>query len=165
MFCKNCGKELNQTAKFCDSCGTQISGNYLVKNISLWEGYVSAFKNYAKTNGRARRKEYWGFNLFYYIVLIGISFLVGLICGIADVNETEAVNVVTTLYALSMVMPNIAVSVRRLHDIGKSGWNFLWIFTIIGAIPFLIWVCRDSQSGENKYGVNPKETLDATGEN
>ena len=61
------------------------------------------------------------------------------------------------IYSLIWLLPGLAVSVRRLHDIGKSGWNLLWILLpIVGAIMLIYWYCQDSQLGENKWGANPK---------
>ena len=62
------------------------------------------------------------------------------------------------IYFLAMILPASAVGVRRLHDIGKSGWNYLLGFIpFVGAIILLVWACQDSQAGENKWGVNPKQ--------
>ena len=61
------------------------------------------------------------------------------------------------IYGLVWLLPGLAVAVRRLHDIGKSGWNLLWILLpIVGAIMLIYWCCQDSQVGENKWGANPK---------
>jgi uncharacterized membrane protein YhaH (DUF805 family) len=62
------------------------------------------------------------------------------------------------IYALVIFIPGLAVTVRRLHDVGKSGWWYLLAFIpLIGAIILLVWFCTDSQAGTNKWGANPKE--------
>ena len=71
--------------------------------------------------------------------------------------------IVFLIYSLAVVIPSLAVNVRRLHDIGKSGWYyFIWLIPpfIVGAIILFVWYCKDSQPGENKYGANPKECLE-----
>ena len=67
------------------------------------------------------------------------------------------IKAVRSLYNLIWLLPGLAVAVRRLHDIGKSGLNVLWVFLpIIGWIMLLYWFCQDSELGENKWGANPK---------
>ena len=112
-------------------------------------GFVDAVKsvvveNYANFNGRARRSEYW-----YYTLA---SFIAGFICGLLPIPF------IAPLLSLVLFIPGLAVSVRRLHDIGKSGWMYLLILIpLVGAIILLVWFCQDSQPGENKWGANPKE--------
>jgi len=132
------------------------------ESLSLWDYFVKCIKNCLDFKGRARRKEYWGFVLFAFITSLVLGFTIGLIM-VADkavgntISTIETVgDIVGNLYAIALILPSWAVGIRRLHDIGKSGWNILWCFTIIGIIPVLIWACRDSQEGENKYGPNPK---------
>lgn len=98
--------------------------------------YLKVLKQYADFNGRARRKEYWMFILFNAIISIVLSVI-----------STE----VNGIYSLAVFIPTLAVSIRRMHDAGKSGWYIL--------IPIynLILALTDSDSGENEYGVNPKD--------
>ena len=104
--------------------------------------------------GRARRKEYWMFALFNGIVGVAISWIASLLAGATGMN---GIVYLASLYNLAVFIPGLAVSVRRLHDIGKSGWWFLILLVpIIGAIVFLVFCCLDSQPGGNKYGPNPK---------
>jgi len=118
--------------------------------MSLWEYYIKVLKNYVNFKGRARRREYWGFALFYTLVLFALA-LAGDILG----DENGAI---VSLYSLATFLPALAVLFRRLHDIGKSGWFWLFgLIPLVGWIIILIWVCKDSQQGENKYGPNPKE--------
>ena len=110
--------------------------------------YIDAFKNYATFAGRARRKAYWMFVLFWFIAFI--------ITGILD-NLLGTNGILTGLYALGTLVPFLALSVRRLHDLGKSGWWYLiQLVPVIGGIWFLILTVTDSQPGENAYGPNPK---------
>jgi uncharacterized membrane protein YhaH (DUF805 family) len=127
--------------------------------------YVKVLKQYADFSGRARRTEYWMwtlFNLIIILALIGIAILFFIIGEKSENQGFMALGVgvyfIYLLYGLAVFIPSLAVAVRRLHDIGKSGWYYL-----IGLIPFagmiilLIWFCSDSQPGVNEWGKNPKE--------
>ncbi len=120
------------------------------------------FENYANFTGRARRSEYWYFTLFN--VLVGVLAMVLMIVSIALDNDNPLIAAFIYLaygvYSLAIIIPSLAVTVRRLHDVGKSGWNILWAFLpIVGPILLLVWYCTDSEIGENKWGANPKENL------
>jgi uncharacterized membrane protein YhaH (DUF805 family) len=140
------------------------------------EYYIGPLKKYAVFTGRAGRKEYWVFAL--------VSFIISFFLGVIDVvtgsyNEELGMGLLSGIYALAVLVPHLAVSVRRLHDTNRSGW---WLgcmlgcmlvlalipeeivsLTIIGLILFsgsglviLIFSVRDSQPGDNQYGENPK---------
>ncbi|MFF4506178.1 DUF805 domain-containing protein [Streptomyces sp. NPDC001401] len=113
--------------------------------------FLEALKKYAVFSGRARRKEYWMYTLFVvviYAVLIGI--------GIGA--KVTAVLALAGIFYVAILLPSLAVSVRRLHDTGHSGWWILFgIVPIAGPITLLVFQCSDSQPGVNKYGPNPKE--------
>jgi uncharacterized membrane protein YhaH (DUF805 family) len=105
-------------------------------------------KNYVGFQGRARRKEYWMFVLFSAI----ISIVLSIIDAIANLSS-----VLSGIYSLAVFLPSLAVSVRRLHDTGRSGWWILiGLIPLIGAIILLVFTCQDSQENDNKYGPNPK---------
>lgn len=117
--------------------------------------YLEALRKYAVFSGRARRKEYWMFVLFTALITIAIVVLENLV-GIAD-SET-GYGVIGALYSLAMVLPSIAVSVRRLHDIGRSGWWFLINFIpLIGSLILLFFHVQPGQPHENQYGPDPKD--------
>jgi len=119
--------------------------------------YLKCLKQYADFSGRARRKEYWMFILFYYIFAF-IAMIIDNVIGVA--SPELGYGIIYVLYALVMFIPYIAVSVRRLHDVGKSGWMFfILLIPIIGAIWFLVLLVTDSNPGENPYGTNPKEVI------
>lgn len=119
--------------------------------------FVKGFENYANFSGRATRTEYWMFYLFYtifYFLIYGIIFV-----GASMENDTVVMagSALVVLYVLGTLLPMWTVSVRRLHDIGKSGWFILInMIPIAGAIWFLVLMCTDSQPGSNSYGANPK---------
>ncbi len=117
--------------------------------------YLKVLKQYADFSGRARRKEYWMFVLFNIIFGFAAALLDNLL-GIAI--EGIGYGPIYGLYLLAMLIPAIAVGVRRLHDIGKSGWMMLVVFIpFVGAIWLLILFVMDSKPGANEYGPNPKE--------
>ncbi|TGD57550.1 DUF805 domain-containing protein [Flavobacterium humi] len=97
-------------------------------------------ENYANFNGRARRSEYW----WFFLMNIIISFIFGFIGGLIKFP------LIGTLYSLAVLVPSIAVAVRRMHDVGKSGW-----FVLI-PIYNLILACTDGDKGRNAYGEDPK---------
>lgn len=116
--------------------------------------YIKALQNYANFNGRSRRKEYWNFVLFN--ILFGIAaIIVDIILGTS--KNVVGYGTVYMLYTLAVLLPGIAVAVRRLHDIGKSGWWILIsLVPIIGGIWLIVLLATDSEPIENEYGPNPK---------
>jgi Predicted membrane protein len=108
--------------------------------------YLGVLKKYAVFSGRARRKEHWYFLLFNFIVqllLMVIDYSIG--------------TFLVAIYCLAVAIPCIAVTVRRLHDTGRSGWWLLIsLVPVIGGIALLIFSLQDSKPGENQYGPNPK---------
>jgi uncharacterized membrane protein YhaH (DUF805 family) len=109
--------------------------------------YLKCWKQYADFTGRARRTEYWMFAL----VNFGIAVLLELILGFTFLYF------LTYVYSLAIFIPSLAVCVRRLHDIGRSGWWYLiGLIPVIGWILLIVWFCTDSQPGANKWGPNPK---------
>jgi uncharacterized membrane protein YhaH (DUF805 family) len=117
--------------------------------------YLKVLKQYADFSGRARRSEYWYFVLFNMIFAI-VAVVLDNILGTAI--EGVGYGPIYGLYALAVLVPGLAVAVRRLHDVGKSGWMFLIVLIpLIGAIWLLVLFFTDSQPGTNKWGPNPKE--------
>lgn len=128
--------------------------------------YLKVLRQFADFRGRARRKEYWMFLLFNIIFLIIAATIDNLLGTTFKVDpEYDAYGSggalpygwVYVLYALFVFLPGLSVGVRRLHDVGKSGWMmFIALIPIIGAIWLLVLYCTDSQDGPNKWGDNPK---------
>ena len=115
--------------------------------------YLEVLKKYAVFNGRARRKEYWFFFLFNILVSI---LLAAIDMAIGSFNAEAGMGLLGGIYALAVLIPSIAVSVRRLHDTGRSGWWLLIaLVPIIGVIVLVIFMLQDSKP-ENQYGPNPK---------
>jgi uncharacterized membrane protein YhaH (DUF805 family) len=111
--------------------------------------YKLAFQRFSDFTGRSRRSEYWYFVLFNMLVAIGLFVVDSLIWGYP---------ILYFLYAIAVIVPSIAVAVRRMHDIGKSGWWLLITFVpFVGGIILLVFLATDSQPGPNQWGNNPKE--------
>jgi len=111
--------------------------------------YLEVLKKYAVFEGRARRKEYWFFVLFNLIISFVLGFIEGLFGG---------PGVLGAIYGLAVLIPGIAVAVRRLHDTGRSGWWLLIaLVPVVGFIVLLVFMVLDSTPGPNQYGPNPKE--------
>ena len=117
--------------------------------------YLKVLKQYSDFKGRARRKEYWMFTIFN-IIFGGIAMTLDSVFGIAI--EGVGYGPLYGIYALVLFIPGLAVAVRRLHDIVKSGWMLLiTLIPLIGVIWLLVLLLTDSNSEENLYGENPKE--------
>lgn len=117
--------------------------------------YIAVLKQYAVFSGRARRKEYWMFTLVNLIIL----FLLELVAGFVGAIIGADLSILFILYMVAIMLPSIAVQVRRLHDTDSSGcWLFIGLIPIIGWIALFIFYVQDSTPGENEYGANPKET-------
>ena len=110
-------------------------------------------KNYVNFSDRARRKEYWLFMLFY---LIAYLIATGIDIGIGAYDFEAGIGIVSGIFLIAMLLPSIAVSVRRLHDIDKSGWWILIaVIPLIGAIVLLVFMCMKGTSRENRFGPDP----------
>ncbi|MFG2181457.1 DUF805 domain-containing protein [Streptomyces abikoensis] len=110
--------------------------------------YVDVLKKYAVFSGRARRQEYWMFTLISTV----ISIVVAIAEGVLGTNS-----VIGTVYVLAVLLPSLAVTVRRLHDTDRSGWWVLiGLIPVVGWIVLLVFTCLDSQPQPNKYGPSPK---------
>ena len=112
--------------------------------------YIDVLKKYAIFKGRATRSEFWYFALFNFIV----SIVIGIISKIIGDSKN---NILGNIYSLAVFIPSLAVGMRRMHDIGKSGWIILInLIPIIGWIWFIVLACKEGFQGDNKYGPNPK---------
>ncbi len=113
--------------------------------------YVEVLKKYAVFSGRATRKEYWMFVLYNVIISIIIGIISGLIFGkTADGSSND---VLGGIYSLAVLLPSLAVLVRRLHDTGRSGWWILiGLIPLIGTIILIVFLAQKTKAGDAKYG-------------
>lgn len=128
--------------------------------------YLAPLRKYADFSGRARRKEYWTFalgNMIVFLVLFALAFIAQ--GGTAYDGDTRTLSPVTgliyvvlCLFYLAILIPSLAVQVRRLHDTGRSGWWwFIQFVPAIGGIWFFVLTLLDSQPGNNQWGPSPKQ--------
>ncbi|WP_368201388.1 DUF805 domain-containing protein [Alistipes shahii] len=143
-FCSNCGAEPDPKAVICVKCGYELKPFSLPiqerperpaippKGYDFGSAIRAGFNNYAIFQGRSTRTEFWYWTLF--IVIVNGLLLCGLISGISIADETQIgiFGVTYYIFNLGTLLPSLAVTIRRLHDIGKSGWNFL-----VGLIPII----------------------------
>ena len=117
--------------------------------------FLEVLRKYAVFRGRARRKEYWFFFLFYLIFSIGVT-LVDLLAG--TLTAAADMGLLSTIYALVLFVPSMAVGVRRLHDTDRSGWWLLILLVpLIGILVLIIFFCLDGTRGSNRFGPDPKQ--------
>ena len=179
MFCKHCGNIMNDHEKFCKSCGApaprkeekntygfqqndyghqqntyrqpQSSGYDRQENYRTFQGSAPVklgdairlfFANFTNFSGRSRRSEYWNAALFVYIVNVIIGMILPDLAGIVT---------------LVFFLPQLSLAVRRLHDVGKSGWFYLWsLIPLVGTFMVFYQFCKDSEPGPNRFGPSTK---------
>jgi len=117
--------------------------------------FLTVFRRWRDFSGRSSRREYWMFTLVLMIIAFVLGILDGVMLGVMGYTLNEAETQLFTLgnaYSLVTLIPSISVSVRRLHDIDKSGWWLLLVFTGIGILLIIYWACLGSDEDENRYG-------------
>ena len=116
--------------------------------------YLEVLKKYAVFEGRSALKEYWYFSLFSFIIIIILS-VIDIATGTFNVNA--GLGLLGGIYTLAVLIPSVAVAVRRLHDTDRSGW---WVLIngipLIGVIVFIVFTAQAGTPGDNQYGSNPK---------
>ncbi|WP_163133788.1 DUF805 domain-containing protein [Agarivorans sp. Alg241-V36] len=110
------------------------------------EYFIGALKKYADFSGRARRKEYWMFILFYFIFSIVANIIDALI----------GLPLLSLILTIGLIVPSLSIAARRLHDTGRTGWwQLIALIPLVGVIILLIFLASDSHD-DNNYGANPK---------
>ena len=115
-------------------------------------------RQYAVFSGRATRAEYWWFAAFNFVVAFAICFVIGFVCGVLGINQSsigQGLNVFVGIWLLATLVPGIALSVRRLHDVGMNGWWCLMSLVPVLGLVLLFFYAKPSQTGTNNYGPNP----------
>ncbi len=121
--------------------------------MNFWQAIQSGFSNYVTFSGRAARSEYWYWFLF--------ASLGGMAAGIIDAATGGTVT--EGIFSLATILPSIAIAVRRMHDIDRSGWWLLLVFIpLIGVIVVIVWFCSIGTRGQNRFGADrlPPESRD-----
>jgi uncharacterized membrane protein YhaH (DUF805 family) len=115
--------------------------------------YLEVLRKYAVFDGRARRQEYWMFTLIGAMLPVALVLLAAML----GMNMQDTSSVIIGVYYLAILLPSLAVAVRRMHDTGRSGWwLFIGLIPLLGSIALLIFALQDSEQGTNQYGPNPK---------
>jgi len=114
-------------------------------------------KNYANFSGRAPRSEYWMFTLLMFLLGAAIGLIIGIAGGIFGIDNMKSlISLFQNILFLATIIPSVAVSVRRLHDVDKSGWWLLiGLIPIIGAIWLFVLYCTKGTEGDNRFGSDP----------
>jgi uncharacterized membrane protein YhaH (DUF805 family) len=123
--------------------------------VNFGQAIGSGFKKYVDFNGRASRSEYWFFFLFLFLVSLPFSIMESIMQANGSSDGAGAFTLVLWMISLATFLPSLAIFVRRLHDVDRSGWWCFIILTIVGVIPLLIWLCRAGAPGPNRFGGNP----------
>ena len=127
--------------------------------MSFMDATKSCFQQYVGFSGRASRSEYWFFYLSFILVVIGMTVLTVVSAFVLDALS-GLMGMLTMVAYFAFILPFISVSVRRLHDLGKTGWMFLVVFIpFVGGILLLVWFVSDGQAHDNAYGAVPTNTL------
>ena len=117
--------------------------------MNFAQAISSGFRHYVTITGRASRSEYWYWVLF--------SVIGGIITAILDhaVFSESDLSPLNAIFNLICFLPSLTVGIRRLHDIGRTGWWVLIALTVIGIIVLIVWACQKSDAGPNQYGPEP----------
>lgn len=113
--------------------------------MNFQQAIVSGFQNYVNFAGRAARSEFWYWALFVFLVNIAANL----------VDAAIDVGLISALASLALFLPGIAVSVRRLHDLDRTGWWLLIALTGVGIILLIVWWCMKGTTGSNRFGPDP----------
>jgi uncharacterized membrane protein YhaH (DUF805 family) len=116
--------------------------------------YLDVLRKYAVFYGRSRRKEYWYYFLINFVIITALLLIDD---QLGWINPEAGMGVLSGIYALAVLIPGIAVAIRRLHDSDRTGWWVLIaLIPIIGPIVLIFFLIQDSTPGENRFGPNPK---------
>lgn len=125
------------------------------------EWYLRVLKKYAVFSGRAGRREFWMFTLWTLVFILALAILDHAL-GVDTIDLTDAgmkgvhVGPLTVTYVVAMILPNLAVQCRRLHDIGKTGWlQLISVIPIVGPFILIYFTAQPGQTGPNTYGSDP----------
>jgi len=117
--------------------------------MNFGEAIASGFRNYVTFSGRASRSEYW------YWVLFAVLGSVATAVIDRSLFDTSTISPLNAIFGLVCFLPGLAISFRRLHDIDRTGWWWLLVFTVIGTILLIVWFCMKGTAGPNRYGPDP----------
>jgi uncharacterized membrane protein YhaH (DUF805 family) len=164
MKCPSCSNENVENSRFCGECGKSLSASTVVgigvelaelPMVDFGTAIKLGFQRYFDFKARSTRAEYWWWSLF----TIGVFFIALFIDGMTGTyNEDIGYGVLSGLFSLAIFIPDVALGIRRLHDINRTGWwILLWFVIVVGWIVLFVWSIEKGDKGTNKYGPDPRE--------
>ena len=173
MKCPSCGKDNPDNTQFCGGCGVSLSASTPtdvgidaaeLPMVDFGTAVKLGFQRYVDFSGRSTRAEYWWWGLL--ITVVGVLDAVIVSTFIADTLTGNSSTfgwlggLLETLFTLATIIPSLALSVRRLHDINRTGWWLLLSFVlVIGWIVLIVWAIERGDKGANKYGPDPRQPI------
>lgn len=154
MKCPLCANDNPSDAQFCGACGANLNSSEAsivaeLPMVGLGEAISRGFSNYFTFSGRATRAEYW----WWFLFVVSGRVVFGIIDGLVGLPGA-----LSLLFSLGALPPSVAVSVRRLHDINRTGWWYLlWLIPFIGWIVLFVWAIKQGDTSRNKYGPDPRQ--------
>jgi uncharacterized membrane protein YhaH (DUF805 family) len=146
-------------ARPCAMIAPAVDRHFLIMGGIVMQWYLKVLQQYAEFTGRARRTEFWMFTLFSAIISVVLGLLDNLL-GLTFVPGTLS-GWLGLLYSLAVLLPSLGVSIRRLHDTGRSGWWLLiGLVPVVGAIVLIVFCATPGNAGANAHGPDPKASLD-----
>ena len=159
MNCSACGNENPEDAQFCGGCGAALSVSTIASStpqvtVEFPDAVKHGFQRYIDFSGRSSRAEYWWFAFFIVLVDIIATAVDTVVLG----TDLGGIGLLSAVWELARLIPSLAIGVRRLHDINKSGWWLLSGFVlVIGWIVLIVWAIKRGDEGPNKYGPDPRQ--------
>jgi uncharacterized membrane protein YhaH (DUF805 family) len=159
MKCSTCGNDNEENAQFCGGCGAALGVSPITSStpqviVDFPEAVKLGFQRYIDFSGRSSRAEYWWFTLFIVLVAVIVTAVDTVVLG----TDLRDIGLLSTVWDLATLIPSLAIGVRRLHDIDKSGWwILLWFVLVIGWIVLIVWAIERGDKGTNKYGPDPRQ--------
>ena len=124
--------------------------------MNFFDAVKIGFVKYTNFSDRASRSEFWLFTLFLTLFLNMLEFLETKIAGVSYMVSNDLFSLLSSIFFLATIIPQISVTARRFHDVARSGWWILTFFTIIGILfPIIYWCCKKGDEGENRFGSKP----------
>ena len=161
MKCPQCSNDNPEDAQFCGGCGAALGVSLITSStpqviVDFPEAVKLGFQRYIDFSGRSSRAEYWWFTLFIVLVDVIVTAVDTVVLG----TDLRDIGLLSTVWQLATLIPSLAIGVRRLHDIDKSGWwILLWFVLVIGWIVLIVWAIKRSDKGPNKYGPSPRQAI------
>jgi uncharacterized membrane protein YhaH (DUF805 family) len=119
--------------------------------MNFVEAIKTCFVRYTDFSGRSIRSEYWNFTVFILVLTFVCDYIDSLIAGVPYWDYTDAFGPLSIILIITTTIPSLAVSIRRLHDVNRSGWWMLLSITVIGLIPLIYWACKKGDETQNRF--------------